>query len=98
MRSSSLNLLLIVFFSIYFQSDLLGQDAIKIKRLTAPVEFDGRPFEEAWNGLEYFPMTMFKPDWKAEPVEKSEVMITYDDKYVYVGARLFMSDASQICN
>ena len=46
-----------------------------------------------WN---IFPMTMFKPDWKAEPVEKSEVMITYDDKYVYVGARLFMSDASQI--
>ena len=30
------------------------QEALKIKRLTSQVEFDGRPFEEAWNGLGFF--------------------------------------------
>jgi hypothetical protein len=73
-----------------------GQDTIRMKRLANQVEFDGSPFEAAWNGLEYFPMTMFKPNYGAEPSEISEVMIAYDDQYVWVGARLYMKDAGKI--
>jgi hypothetical protein len=72
------------------------QDTVKIKRYASPIEFDGRPFEEAWNGLGYFPMTMHQPDFGREPLEKSEIMITYDNEYVWIGARLYMNDASKI--
>lgn len=73
-----------------------GQDAVKIARLSGQVEFDGYPYEEAWNGLEYFPLTMHRPNYGTEPSEKSEVMIAYDTEYLWIGARLFMSDATKI--
>ena len=73
-----------------------GQDATSIKRLSSPVEFDGMPNEAAWNGLDFFPMTMARPNFGLAPTERSEVMITYDDQYLWVGARLFTKDASKI--
>ena len=73
-----------------------GQDVQKIKRLSVPVEFDGQPFEEAWNGLTFFPMAMNKPNFGNAPSENSEIMITYDDQYLWVGARLYTKDPSTI--
>lgn len=86
----------ILVLSFFIQSEAKSQEVYRIKRAVSPVEFDGRPYEEAWNGLEYFPMTMFKPNSGEVPSERSEIMITYDDKYVWIGARLFMKDASEI--
>ncbi|MBN1158695.1 MAG: hypothetical protein JXA61_04890, partial [Bacteroidales bacterium] len=31
-----------------------------------------------------------------KPIEKSEIMITYDNEYVWIGARLYMQDATKI--
>ena len=81
---------------IVFQPDMKSQEAIRIQRLDKTVEFDGSPFEAAWNGLEFFPMVMHQPDFGSEPSEKSEVMIAYDDEYVWIGARLYMQDATRI--
>jgi hypothetical protein len=89
-------LLLVAFLTVSIQFNVNSQDVVKIKRLSTPVEFDGRPSEEAWNKLDIFPMTMHEPVSGAEPLEKSEVMIYYDDQYIWVGARLFMQDASKI--
>jgi hypothetical protein len=76
--------------------NLNSQDAIKIKRLGIPVEFDGKPFDAAWEGLEFFPLTMNRPNYKSEPTEYSEVMVAYDDAYLWVGTRLFTKDVSKI--
>ena len=78
------------------QFQVNGQDATSIKRLTSPVEFDGVPNEAAWNGLDLFPMTMARPNFGLAPSELSEVMITYDDQYLWIGARLLTKDASKI--
>jgi hypothetical protein len=77
-------------------TNISGQDALKIKRLSVPVEFDGKPFEAAWEGLDFFPMSMNRPNFQSEPSEKSEVMVAYDDAYLWVGARLFAKDVSKI--
>ena len=89
-----------LFFSLFLSSALLtlatGQEPVKVKRLTSPVDFDGYPYEAAWNDIPYFEMTQNRPNFGVEPSERSEVMIAYDDQYLWIGARLFMQDATKI--
>jgi len=73
-----------------------SQEAVKIKRLNNPVEFDGMPIEAAWEALDLFPLTMHRPNFGNQPSEKSEVRIGYDDEFLWIGASLFMEDASKI--
>jgi hypothetical protein len=89
-------LILVAVLSVFFTPETEGQDTIKIKRYVSAIEFDGRPFEDAWNNLDDFHFTMHQPDFGREPLEKSEVMITYDNEYLWVGARLYMQDAKKI--
>ena len=49
---------------------LSGQDAVKIKRITVPVEFDGIPQESAWQSLDLFPLTMHKPNFGGSAFRK----------------------------
>ena len=72
------------------------QPPIEIKRLDGTIEFDGMPFEEAWEAVEPFPMTQQLPNYGAEPTERTEVRITYDDEYIYLGGRLYDSDPEGI--
>ncbi len=82
--------------TIFFFNSADAQEPLKIKRITGKVDFDGKPYENAWSSVEQFPLVMHKPNFGNEPSEKSEVMIGYDDDYIWIGARLFMKDASRI--
>ena len=68
------------------------KDAVTINKFSSPVTFDGNPGEEAWNSLTPFKMTMHLPVYGKEPTEETDVRIGYDDKYLYIGARLFYKD------
>lgn len=83
-------LLLLVHFQVF------GQNVQKIKKLSSPVEFDGRPFEDAWNDPGLFPLVVNSPNFGNTPSENSEVMITYDNEYLWIGARLYTKDVSTI--
>ena len=87
MKKTCFKLLLILVF-VSFQLAAKSQDNVKIKRLTSEIEFDGKPFESAWQGTDHFPLTMHRPNFGNEPADKSEVFITYDDEFLWVGARL----------
>ena len=87
---------LIIILSIICPLNLYGQEVIKIKRLVSPIEFDGVPGEAAWEALGSFPLTMHKPNFGLQPSEKSEVRIGYDNEFLWIGASLFMKDASRI--
>jgi hypothetical protein len=89
-------LFLIVIFLLLFQNHLLSQEQVTIKKLTTPIDFDGRPFEPAWEGASLFPMVMHSPDYGNQPSEKCEVMIGHDNEFLWVAARLYMRDASKI--
>lgn len=91
--------LILVIFFVSLQGvngNLAAQEGVKIKKLTTPVTFDGMPSEDAWQLLGQFPLTMHKPNFGTQPSEKSEVWIGYDDQFLWVGARLYMSDAAKI--
>jgi len=79
-----------------FHNNLFSQEAVSIKRITSPIEFDGIPLEAAWEVLDLFPLTMHKPNYEAQPSEKSDIRIGYDDEFLWVGASLFMEDVSKI--
>jgi hypothetical protein len=90
------HMILMLIALVSFSNETIGQDARKIKRMISPVEFDGRPDEPAWQTLELFPLTMNRPNFGLEPSEKSEVRIGYDDGFLWIGANLYMNDASRI--
>lgn len=73
-----------------------GQATIKLNRLSAPIEFDGVPDESAWASASSFSLTMQRPVFGIQPTEKSDIRIGYDDKFLWVGASLFMTDPSKI--
>ena len=87
---------LMIVLVLGLRNNLIGQESVAIKRITAPVEFDGVPNETAWELLDPFSMTMHKPNFGAQPSEKSVVRIGYDNEFLWVGASLYMKDASKI--
>ncbi|HCQ02275.1 MAG TPA: hypothetical protein DIT99_17005, partial [Candidatus Latescibacteria bacterium] len=61
------------------------------------ITIDGRLEESAWNAA--VPTTEFvqrEPVEGAEPEEKTEVRILYDNEAIYIGARMYDSDPSRI--
>lgn len=73
-----------------------GQKRWIIPRLSSGIVFDGVPDDPAWEKVTPFPMIMHIPTFGLEPGERSDVRLTYDDQYVYLGAILYVSDPSMI--
>lgn len=90
-------LLTILVFSTTISIGQSGQfsnlkNAVIIDKLTLPVDFDGILNEDAWNTVTPVKMIMHSPVFGKEPSEKTDVRIAYDDKYLYLAARLFYQD------
>jgi hypothetical protein len=69
---------------------------IKIQRVKSSVVLDGLSNEPAWEGIESFPMLMRTPNFGNEPSESTEVLLVYDDDYLYVAGRLYDREPSKI--
>lgn len=71
--------------------------SVKAARITRPVVIDGVLDEPAW--AEAPPISAFRqrdPVQGAEPTERTEVYILYDDEALYVGAMLYDSSPDSI--
>jgi hypothetical protein len=88
--------ILMIVLLLCLQRNGIGQEAVKIKRITSAVEFDGIPGETAWQTLDLFALTMHKPNYGTQPSEKSDIRIGYDNEFLWICASLFMDDASKI--
>jgi hypothetical protein len=88
--------ILVIGLLLCLEKNGIGQDVVKIKRITVPVEFDGIPREAAWQTLDVFSLTMHRPNYGSQPSEKSEVRIGYDEGFLWIGANLYMEDVSKI--
>ncbi len=75
---------------------LLSQESIRINRITGTIAFDGILNDEAWKDASVFPMIVHSPSFGTEPSEISEVMVGYDQDYLWVGARLYSKDPANI--
>jgi hypothetical protein len=75
-------------------SPALCQEQISIPRIEGEIKFDGIVDDAAWQKVQPLNMVMHTPTFGNQPTEKSEVMLCYDNTYLYVGARLFDSNPS----
>lgn len=76
---------------LFSQNILSPIDAV---RLQAPVSFDGRVDEAAWESVTPTKMEQQLPNFGLPPTERSEVFLAYDDDYLYLAGRFFLSDSS----
>ena len=73
-----------------------SSSVVIISRLEGSITFDGMPDEAAWKNIAPFQMVTHSPVFGLEPTEKTDVRVTYDQEYIYVGASFFAEDASLI--
>ncbi len=73
-----------------------SQEKQTIPRIKGEFKLDGTVDDECWNAASQLQMVMHTPTFGNEPSEKSEVMICYDNAFLYIGARLFDSNASEM--
>jgi hypothetical protein len=87
-----------VFLAIFISSivTLQAQELTSIPKIKGEIKFDGTLDDACWQNLKPLDMVMHTPTFGNQPTEKSEVMLCYDDTYIYVGARLFDSEASKM--
>ncbi|MCK4991629.1 MAG: carbohydrate binding family 9 domain-containing protein, partial [Bacteroidales bacterium] len=90
------SLTVLLFLNILTPAAVVSQESLIISKISGTVNFDGTPNEEAWNETTVFPMIVSTPNFGTEPSELSEVMIGYDQEYLWIGARLFSKDPSNI--
>lgn len=86
----------LLFVSLLHPTKLLAQESIVIGKISGSITFDGRLDEDVWNQASVFPMIVHSPNYGTEPSEISEIMVGYDQEYLWVGARLFSKDPSNI--
>jgi hypothetical protein len=71
-----------------------AQERITIPRIQGEIKFDGVIDEASWVNIQPLQMVMHTPTFGNQPTEKSEVMLCYDNAYLYIGARLYDSNPS----
>ena len=87
---------ILIISGIIFNTKIFAQEEIKIEPLAGEIEFDGIPSEPAWKLSRNFPLVMHYPVYNGTPTEKSEVYITFDNNYLWIGATLYYNDISKL--
>ncbi|MFB0518306.1 MAG: DUF5916 domain-containing protein, partial [Acidobacteriota bacterium] len=72
------------------------QEQLIMPRIKGPVTLDGLSNEPAWEGIEPLPVVMHRPNFGNEPSERTEILVAYDDDFLYVAGRLFDSEPTKI--
>ena len=72
------------------------QPAINAAHITDQIELDGILSEAPWQGPGFTAFKQKEPVQGAEPTERTEVWIAYDDAALYVAARLYDSSPDSI--
>ena len=71
------------------------------EKITVPLNqdniiFDGMPDEGAWDHCVPIPVIAQTPIFGEVPTEKTEILITHDEDYLYIAGRLYDKEASKI--
>lgn len=73
-----------------------AQRTVHAIRTNGPISIDGVLEETAWQEEGYSDFTQSDPTDGAQPTEKTKVWVAYDEKYLYVAARLYDSQPELI--
>jgi hypothetical protein len=81
---------------LYCQTDTSSNRPFLINRISQSITFDGVPDEESWKSIMPLDLTMYQPVYGKDPTEETDVRIGYDDRYLYVGGRMFFRDSGMM--
>jgi len=73
-----------------------SDEPMRLTRLEGPIRLDGHPDEAAWAAVPPLPLTMYTPTFGGALTERTELRVGYDDHYLYVGGRMYDSEARKI--
>ncbi len=91
-------ILLLINCSVLFaqNGDSPERKPLDIQKLSGEITLDGLSDEEAWNNVESLPLVMFQPVFKGEQSNRSEILVAYDDEFLYLAGRFYYSDLSKL--
>lgn len=72
------------------------QDQLVIPRVRGSVTLDGLSNELAWEGIKTLPVVMHSPNFGNAPSELTEILVAFDNDFLYVAGRLYDSEPSRI--
>jgi hypothetical protein len=75
---------------------VIAQDRFVIPELSGEIDFNGSVDEPAWESIPPLPMVQNVPVFGKEPSEKTEVRVTYNNEFIFVSARMYDQEASEI--
>ncbi len=73
-----------------------GEEPLRLTRLSGPVVVDGRVDEPAWESIPVLPLTVLTPQYRAEPSERTEIRVAYDDTHLYMSGRMYDSEPGSL--
>ncbi|MDQ4107058.1 MAG: carbohydrate binding family 9 domain-containing protein, partial [Actinomycetota bacterium] len=65
------------------------QEPLVIPKLAGPIELDGRIEEPVWAQALSLPLVQMIPSFRAEPSERTEVLVGYTEHYLYAACRCY---------
>ena len=71
-------------------------DPMPLTRLSGPIVLDGVIDEPAWQQVPPLPMTVYTPTYQGPFTERTEILVAYDDDYLYMAGRLYDSDPAGV--
>ena len=71
-------------------------EKLHIQFISEPVKLDGILNENFWQHSTHLRPFMFMPENGIKPSQKTDIYLAYDDRFVYVGARLWDSNPAKI--
>ena len=93
--SNSIHVCLILIFVVSVNAES-AQEPLELMHLTESIQIDGFINEPGWQRIQPLPMIMYKPTYKGEPTEKTEIRLAYDREYLYCSARCYDANPSGI--
>lgn len=73
----------------------LNQPPVLIPRLQGTIVLDGSSDEPAWQHAARFKHMVFEPVWNGASTDSTDVLVTYDDKFLYVAGRCYDREAGK---
>ncbi len=70
--------------------------ALVLPRIQGKVTLDGLSNEPAWQGIKPLPVVVYSPNSGAEPSERTEILVAYDNDYLYLAGRLYDREPDKI--
>jgi hypothetical protein len=71
-------------------------NVLNLERIDSPIVIDGKLDDSVWQRLAPLELTQVTPSPGRHPSERTEILLAYDDTYLYAAARCYDSQALQI--